>query len=58
MVDAWGKAVTMLGVPPQATWDRLPGVTDTDVQRWATMPAPVDGQELLADMLGRTAFDS
>ncbi|WP_157529321.1 hypothetical protein [Nocardia sp. NRRL S-836] len=48
--------MTMLGVPPRATWERLPGVTDTDVQRWAMMPAPVDGHGLLADVLGRTAF--
>lgn len=30
--------MTMLGVPPRATWEHLPGVTDTDVQRWSTMP--------------------
>jgi hypothetical protein len=53
VVDAWGKAVTMLGVPPRATWERLPGVTDTDVQRWGEMPAHVDGHGLLADVLAR-----
>ncbi|GLY51306.1 phage portal protein [Lentzea sp. NBRC 102530] len=59
VVDAWGKAVTMLGVPARATWDRLPGVTDTDVARWSSMPAAVDGHALLADVLGRQdAFGS
>ncbi|MEO6081570.1 MAG: phage portal protein [Umezawaea sp.] len=53
VVDAWGKAVTMLGVPQRATWERLPGVTDTDVHRWETMPTPVDGHGLLADVLAR-----
>lgn len=31
--------------------ERLPGVTDTGVQRWADMPVPVDGHGLLADVL-------
>lgn len=33
-VDALGKLVTMLGVPPQELWERVPGVTQTDVGRW------------------------
>ncbi|ONI92836.1 hypothetical protein ALI22I_01550 [Saccharothrix sp. ALI-22-I] len=53
VVDAWGKAVTMLGVPQRATWERLPGVTDTDVQRWAEMLPSVDGHGLLTDVLAR-----
>jgi len=53
VVDAWGKAVTMLGVPQRATWERLPGVTDNDVKRWEDMPAEPDGNALLADALGR-----
>ncbi|MEU7525465.1 phage portal protein [Saccharothrix sp. NPDC042600] len=55
VVDAWGKAVTMLGVPQRATWERLPGVTDTDVARWAEMPVTPDGAGLLADVLARAA---
>lgn len=35
-VDALGKLVTMLGVPPQELWERVPGVTQTDVKRWKT----------------------
>lgn len=35
-VDALGKLVTMLGVPPQELWERVPGVTQTDVERWKT----------------------
>ncbi|GAA0256755.1 hypothetical protein GCM10010492_67080 [Saccharothrix mutabilis subsp. mutabilis] len=53
VVDAWGKAVTVLGVPERATWGRLPGVTDTDVQRWAKMLVTPDGHGLLADVLTR-----
>lgn len=35
--DALGKLATMLGVPPQALWERIPGVTEQDVQRWKSM---------------------
>ncbi|MCK2237716.1 MULTISPECIES: phage portal protein [unclassified Crossiella] len=58
LVDAWGKAVQMLDVPTRATWERLPGVTDTDVRRWESMPKPADGHTLLANSLARaTDFD-
>lgn len=33
-IDALGKLVTMLGVPPQETWAKIPGVTKQDVERW------------------------
>lgn len=33
-VDALGKAATMLGIPKQFLWARIPGVTATDVQEW------------------------
>lgn len=33
-VDALGKLAQMLQVPPQELWERIPGVTQTDVQRW------------------------
>ena len=36
-VDALGKMVQMLGVPAEAAWERIPGVTDQDVQRWKTL---------------------
>jgi len=32
--DALGKVVQMLGVPPTATWGRIPGVEKTDVAEW------------------------
>ena len=35
--DAWGKAVTMLGVPQEATWTRLPGVTRQDADDWRSL---------------------
>ncbi|MFO7778031.1 MAG: phage portal protein [Nitriliruptoraceae bacterium] len=51
--DALGKLVQMLGVPPEALWERVPGVTQDEVQSWKAMAA--DGGELgnLAEMLQR-----
>lgn len=37
VVDALGKASTMLGVPGQGLWSRIPGATDSDVRRWRSM---------------------
>lgn len=32
--DALGKMAQMLGIPPQGLWEKIPGVTQQDVQRW------------------------
>ncbi|WFE27641.1 phage portal protein [Solwaraspora sp. WMMD791] len=39
-VDALGKMVTMLAVPAEAAWERIPGVTDQDIERWRGMRRP------------------
>lgn len=41
-VDALGKAATMLGVPPQALWNRIPGVTKSDVDEWKQLVSAGD----------------
>lgn len=33
-VDALGKAAKLLGVPVQALWSKIPGVTKSDVEEW------------------------
>jgi hypothetical protein len=33
-IDGLGKAVTMLGVPKEETWGRIPGATADDVAAW------------------------
>jgi hypothetical protein len=33
-VDALGKLVNMLGIPPEELWERVPGATKQDVERW------------------------
>lgn len=34
IVDGLGKLAQMLQIPPQMLWDRIPGVTRGDVERW------------------------
>jgi hypothetical protein len=41
-VDALGKMSQMLQVPVEALWERIPGVTDTDVQRWKSLRSEGD----------------
>lgn len=50
-VDALGKMVQMLSVPAEAAWERIPGVTDQDVERWKTLRTQGDVfGALLADI--------
>lgn len=42
IADALGKLASQLGVPPQALWDRIPGVTDQDLARWRALAAETD----------------
>jgi Phage portal protein, SPP1 Gp6-like len=41
-VDALGKAATMLQIPPQALWGRIPGVTKSDVDEWKRIASTTD----------------
>jgi hypothetical protein len=57
VVDALGKAVQMLGIPPQALWDRVAeamGVSQQEVESWKELAAndPLTG---LAGLLGGQA---
>lgn len=54
-VDGLGKLVTMLGIPPQELWERVPGATQQDVERWKAAAASGDSMAFLADMLERQA---
>lgn len=51
--DALGKLVQMLGVPPEALWERVPGVTQDEVQSWKTMAAAGDSLGNLQALLDR-----
>ena len=52
-VDALGKMVQMLAVPAEAAWERIPGVTDQDVERWKEMRNSGDSISALAEALTR-----
>jgi hypothetical protein len=41
-VDALGKLSQMLQVPPEALWERVPGVTPSDVAAWKQMAQDSD----------------
>lgn len=34
VADALGKMTTMLGIPPEELWERIPGVSQQEVERW------------------------
>ena len=51
-VDALGKAVQMLQVPPRELWSKIPGVTEGDVERWK---ATADEQDTMTRMAERMA---
>ncbi|MFC4335204.1 phage portal protein [Salininema proteolyticum] len=51
IADALGKMATLLEIPPRALWERIPGVTDTDLRRWEAMAAEDDLTGRLAEML-------
>lgn len=56
-VDALGKLTQMLQIPPQELWERIPGVTQTDVARWRKAAEKAakdaDAMEQLNQMLDR-----
>ncbi|MFE1361321.1 phage portal protein [Streptomyces harbinensis] len=55
VADALGKLAQMLDVPPRALWERIPGVTQTDLERWAAMASERDVMSELATMLADDA---
>lgn len=55
-VDALGKAATMLGIPVEALWARIPGVEKADVDEWLRMRAAADPlAQMHAELLRQAA---
>lgn len=57
-VDAFGKLAQMLGVPPEALWEKLPGFSVREVREWKAIAAlrrEQDPMNRLADTLGSGA---
>lgn len=55
VVDGLGKLATMLGVPPSELWDRIPGVTKQDVDRFRKAAEEGDSIGQLTAALDRQA---
>jgi hypothetical protein len=55
-VDALGKAATMLGVPYEVLWGRIPGVSKTDVDEWRALALSKDPLVLLQQQLEQAAL--
>jgi hypothetical protein len=58
VADALGKIATMLGVPVEALWQRIPGVTATDLAEWRRLrqaEQAADPMRRLADTVDRQA---
>lgn len=56
-IDGLGKLVQMLGIPPQELWERVPGTTQQDVERWKKAAENGDSFAFLRDTLERQASD-
>jgi len=54
-VDALGKMAQMLGIPPQALWERVPGVSQQDVEEWKALAVSGDSLLQLTSMLDNQA---
>lgn len=52
VADALGKLAQQLDVPPRALWVMIPGVTETDIQRWEAM---AEDRDALGDIAGLLA---
>lgn len=56
--DALGKLVQMLGVPPQELWERVPGVTQQEIERWKAARAEGDALGNLTALLETQMADA
>ena len=54
-VDALGKMAQMLNIPPQELWERVPGVSQQDVERWKVAASQGDAFAQLNALLERQA---
>ena len=54
-IDGLGKIAQMLGVPAPELWERIPGVTQQDIERWKAAAQTSDAFGQLAEILNRHA---
>lgn len=55
VADALGKLSTQLGIPPAELWEKIPGVTDQELERWRAAAAEGDAFANLTALLERQA---
>lgn len=55
VADALGKMATMLGIPAQELWERIPGVSQQEVERWKAAAQSGDAFANLQALLERQA---
>lgn len=51
IADALGKLAAQLEIPPRELWERVPGVTQQDIQRWEKSADERAGMEEMAALL-------
>lgn len=56
-VDGLGKLAQMLGVPPQELWEKIPGATQQDVERWKAAAQEGDAFSNLTSLLEQQAVE-
>jgi hypothetical protein len=54
-VDGLGKLAEMLHIPVEALWEKVPGVTQTDVESWKKMAREGNALASLTELLDRQA---
>lgn len=54
-IDGLGKIATMLQVPPQELWERIPDVTRQDLERWKQTAEQANSFDSLTALLERQA---
>jgi Phage portal protein, SPP1 Gp6-like len=54
-IDGLGKIAAMLQVPPQELWERIPGVTRQDLERWKAAAEEANSFDSLTALLERQA---
>jgi hypothetical protein len=55
LVDGLGKLAAQLQIPPQALWEKIPGVTRQEIRMWKKMQAEGDSIDGLMGTLDRQA---
>lgn len=55
IVDGLGKVAQMLNVPPEMLWDRIPGTTRQDAERWRNAAKQGDSIGQLTNLLNAQA---